>query len=200
MPELDRRDFLGALTAGAAAATLAAGRSVASGGAPAGAIAAPAFRPLPLGSIRPEGWLLRQLRLQADGLTGHLDEFWPDVARSQWFGGTAEGWERAPYWLDGAVPLAFLLDDGALQERLAGHVARIVDGQRPSGAFGPCPEDPVATRYDPWAILLVNKALVQYHEATGEDRVLEAVARSLRGLQQTLSRVPLFDWGRFRWF
>jgi hypothetical protein len=200
MPELDRRDFLGALTAGAAAATLAAGRSVASGGAPAGAIAAPAFRPLPLGSIRPEGWLLRQLRLQADGLTGHLDEFWPDVARSRWFGGTAEGWERAPYWLDGAVPLAFLLDDGALQERLAGHVARIVDGQRPSGAFGPCPEDPVATRYDPWAILLVNKALVQYHEATGEDRVLEAVARSLRGLQQTLSRVPLFDWGRFRWF
>lgn len=24
--------------------------------------------------------LRRQLRLQADGLTGHLDEFWPDVA------------------------------------------------------------------------------------------------------------------------
>ena len=45
------------------------------------------------------------------GLTGHLDEFWPDVARSQWIGGNAEGWERGPYWLDGLIPLAVLLDD-----------------------------------------------------------------------------------------
>ena len=68
-------------------------------------LAPPAFKPLPLGAVRPNGWLLRQLRIQADGLSGHLDEFWPDVAQSQWFGGTAEGWERAPYWLDGAIPL-----------------------------------------------------------------------------------------------
>ena len=34
-----------------------------------------AFVPLPLGSIRPTGWLRRQLRIQADGLSGHLDEF-----------------------------------------------------------------------------------------------------------------------------
>ena len=59
----------------------------------------------------PAGWLRDQLQIQADGLTGHLDEFWPDVARSQWIGGDAEGWERGPYWLDGLVPLAVLLDD-----------------------------------------------------------------------------------------
>src|SRR5947208_15479610 len=70
-----------------------------------------ALPPLPLGSIRPGGWLLHQLRIQAEGLTGHLDEFWPDVAESGWIGGTAEGWERGPYWLAGFVPLAFLLDD-----------------------------------------------------------------------------------------
>jgi len=42
---------------------------------------------------------------------GHLDEFWPDVKDSRWIGGDAEAWERFPYWLDGAVPLAFILND-----------------------------------------------------------------------------------------
>ena len=57
----------------------------------------------------PKGWLLEQLRLQAQGLSGHLDEFWPDLGpNSAWLGGTGEGWERGPYFLDGLVPLAYL--------------------------------------------------------------------------------------------
>jgi uncharacterized protein len=194
MSDLDRREFLGSVAGGVAAAAIAGGR------AEAASPAEPAFRPLPLGAIRPEGWLRRQLRLQADGLTGHLDLFWPDVARSQWFGGDADGWERAPYWLDGAIPLAFLLDDAELKRRLARHVDGIVARQRPDGGYGPYPEDPVAKRYDAWAILLANKAPVQYHEATGDARVLEAVRRSLRALDAGLDRTPLFDWGRFRWY
>src|SRR5690242_8586161 len=76
-----------------------------------------ALAPLPLGQIRPAGWLRQQLRIQADGLSGHLDEFWPDIANSRWIGGDAEGWERGPYWLDGIVPLAYLLDDERLRPR-----------------------------------------------------------------------------------
>ena len=79
-----------------------------------------AFIPLPLGSVKPYGWLLNQLRIQASGLSGHLDEFWPDVADSGWIGGKAEGWERGPYWLDGIVPLAYLLDDPALKTKVTG--------------------------------------------------------------------------------
>src|SRR5437868_14537240 len=75
----------------------------------------PAFEPLPLGSIKPAGWLKDQLRIQADGLSGHLDEFWPDIKDSAWFCGKAEGWERVPYWLDGLVALVYLLDAAALQ-------------------------------------------------------------------------------------
>ena len=124
MSSIDRREFLTSVSAGVAVGVAPLGSEAANvarapdEGAQAAAsriagLADPAFRPLPLGAIRPAGWLQRQLRIQADGLTGHLDEFWPDVAQSQWFGGKAEGWERAPYWLDGAIPLAWLLDDGA---------------------------------------------------------------------------------------
>jgi len=92
-----------------------------------------AFTPLPFRPIRPLGWLAGQLRLQADGLSGHLDEFWPDVRDSRWFGGTAEGWERAPYWLDGLIPLAFLLDDTTLKAKAAWYIEHILDHQQADG-------------------------------------------------------------------
>jgi DUF1680 family protein len=202
MSDLDRREFLESVAASTAAAALAGGRAAAaaSGRDDPSGLAAPTFRPLPLGSVRPEGWLRRQLELQRSGLTGHLDLFWPDVAQSQWFGGAAEGWERAPYWLDGAIPLAFGLGDPELVERVGRRVRHVVDHQRPDGWYAPYPIDAAARAYDPWAILLANKALVQYHEATGDARVLEAVSRSLKALHAGLGRTPLFNWGRFRWF
>ena len=58
--------------------------------------------------VAPRGWLERQLKIQANGLSGNLDKMWPDVRDSAWIGGEAEGWERVPYWLDGFVPLAYL--------------------------------------------------------------------------------------------
>src|SRR5579862_9365376 len=39
-------------------------------------LAPSAFYLLPAGSIRPRGWLEKQLRIQANGLSGHLDETW----------------------------------------------------------------------------------------------------------------------------
>lgn len=158
------------------------------------------YTPLPLGSILAEGWLKRQLRIQADGLSGHLDEFWPDVGQSQWFGGKAEGWERAPYWLDGVIPLAWVLDDQPLKAKVSRYVEQIVNGQRSDGWYGPYPSDAGAKPYDIWAIFLANKMLVQYHQATSDNRVLEAVIRNLRACLQALDRTPLFEWGKFRWF
>ena len=37
------------------------------------------FRALPVGAIRLSSWLYEQLLTQANGLIGHLDEFWSDV-------------------------------------------------------------------------------------------------------------------------
>ncbi|HNS21302.1 MAG TPA: glycoside hydrolase family 127 protein [Sedimentisphaerales bacterium] len=204
MSQMQRRQFLAGLAGGAAAMVAAPLAAQETSNKPRkkipAGLAEPAFRPLPLGAIRPEGWLARQLRLQADGLSGHLDEFWPDVGESQWFGGKAEGWERAPYWLDGVIPLAWVLDDKALQAKVKRYVDTIVAHQRADGWYAPYPLDASAKPYDLWAILLANKVLVQYHEATGDDAVLQAVTRNLKATLDALDRTPLFAWGKFRWF
>jgi len=204
MSDIDRRAFLSTVVAGVAATGVSLpvrGVGVDDPSQPSRlALASPAFRPLPLADIRPDGWLARQLKIQADGLSGHLDEFWPDIKDSQWFGGAAEGWERAPYWLDGVIPLAWLLDERPLKARITKYVNYIVDHQRADGWYGPYPADAVAKRYDMWAILLVNKVLAQYHGATGDQRALDAVVKSLHAMLDGLDQTPLYGWGKFRWF
>ena len=76
------------------------------------------FKPLPVGSITPKGWLLTQLKLQAEGLSGHLAQFWNDVMSSVWIGGSGDGGlhERTPYWLNGIIPLAFLLSNAGINQ------------------------------------------------------------------------------------
>ena len=50
-----------------------------------------AFASLPLGSVKPTGWLRRQLQIQADGLTGNLPKFYEWLGpNSGWLGGTGE--------------------------------------------------------------------------------------------------------------
>jgi uncharacterized protein len=160
-----------------------------------------AFSPLPLGAIRPAGWLREQLRTQAAGLSGHLADHWPDVADSAWLGGTAEGWERAPYWLDGAVPLAFLLDDARLTATVTRFVDTILACQESDGWLGPLLDTTDSRRkaHDPWPVFVLLKALTQFHEASGDARIIPAITRFLRRLDTLLDEQPLFDWGRYRW-
>ena len=157
-----------------------------------------ALEPLPLGSIRPGGWLLHQLRIQAEGLTGHLDEFWPDVAESGWIGGTAEGWERGPYWLDGLVPLAFLLDDEKLKTKAHRWMNYILSHQREDGWPGPIHDVKYGYEHDPWPVYVVLKAMTQYQEATADPSVIPAMERFLRRLQDLIAHRPLASWARMR--
>ncbi len=159
-----------------------------------------AFKPLPLGSIQPTGWLRNQLRIQADGLTGHLDEFWPEIADSAWIGGSADAGECGPYWLDGVVPLAFLLDDESLKEKVHRWMDYILTHQHEDGWLGPVkhPKGPWPA-YFPWPVFVALKAMTQYHSATGEKRVIPAMLKFLRRLDDLLDEQPLFEWSKFRW-
>ena len=159
----------------------------------------PTFAELPLGAIKPSGWLKAQLRLQADGLGGHLDEFWPDIKDSAWIGGKAEGWERTPYWLDGAIPLAFLLDDARLKAKVKRYVDYILDHQAPDGWLGPVGDnDPGHKPYDVWPLFVLFKALTQYQEATGDPRVIPAMLKCSKKIDEVVSKTPLYSWAHFR--
>ncbi|MDD7987277.1 glycoside hydrolase family 127 protein [Lentisphaera marina] len=162
------------------------------------------FTPLTLGQIKPTGWLRQQLKIQANGLSGALDQFWPDIKDSSWFGGQAEGWERAPYWLDGVIPLAHLLDDEALLKRIKTYMDYIIANQGEDGWLGPREanvENIEATdEYDPWGLILALKVLVQYHQITQDEKVLNALQCCLKMMDRHMDETPLFNWSKYRWF
>ena len=158
----------------------------------------PAVAELPLGAVRPAGWLKGQLRIQADGLSGHLDEFWPDIKNSSWIGGKAEGWERTPYWLDGIIPLAYLLDDPKLKAKAQRYIDYIFDHQQPDGWLGPIGDGQGHKPYDVWPLFVLFKALTQYQEATGDPRVIPALLQCAAKIDVEVSKNPLYEWAKFR--
>ena len=162
------------------------------------------FASLPLGSIKPRGWLRRQLRIQANGLTGHLDEFWPDLSDSGWIGGTGESWERGPYYLDGLVPLAFLLEDPRLIAKAKKWVDWTLEHQREDGQIGAVlgrgKYRTVNQESDTWwPNMIMLKVLTQYQEATNDPRVIPVMERYLEHHLQMASQQPLREWAQHRW-
>ena len=157
-------------------------------------LAASTFSPLPLGAVMPSGWLRDQLRIQADGLSGHVDEFWPDLGpRSAWLGGSGEGWERGPYYVDGLVPLAYLLGDAVLIAKARRWVDWALDHQRADGAIGP------EKNLDWWPNMLMLKALTQFEEVTHDPRVIPFLRKYVAYQLANIDQRPLHEWAAYRW-
>ncbi len=151
--------------------------------------------------IKPQGWLLRQLKIQAEGLSGNLDKIWPDVRDSAWIGKDREGWERVPYWSDGFIPLAWFLDDDDMKKRAEKYIDAIVSRQKEDGWLCPGKEEEREV-YDVWALFLIGKVFVVYWEFTGSEMVKDSLYAAMKCLYRMMKegRIKLFDWGKFRWF
>lgn len=151
--------------------------------------------------IKPRGWLRRQLELQAEGLNGNLDKVWPDVRDSMWIGGSCEGWERVPYWLDGFIPLAYLLDNEDMKQRAKFYMDKILSFQKADGWICPNGNKPIE-KYDTWAVLLISKVLVVYYDCSADPRIPDALYRLMKNYYDLLSsgRIRLFAWAEHRWF
>ena len=157
---------------------------------------------LPLGSVRPQGWLREMLTRQRDGASGKMDILYPEVMspRNGWLGGDGDQWERGPYWIDGLVPLAYILGDEQLKEKARPWIEWALASQREDGYFGPdkdyAPEPGLQrdNSADWWPRMVVLKILQQYYSATADARVIDFMTRYFHYQLATLPSCPLGKW------
>lgn len=164
------------------------------------------YTALPLDAIKPKGWLLMQLQTMRDGATGHLDEIHDKIGIDNgWLGLPGDGWEETPYWLDGAVPLAYLLDDAKMKAKVMRYINWTLNNQRPSGYFGPITKqerekgieitpDNCAAGEDWWPKMIMLKVLKQHYEATNDPRVIPFMRKYFAYQAAALENCPLGKW------
>lgn len=133
------------------------------------------FIKLPAGSIKPQGWILKYLELQRDGLTGHLGEIsaWLDKNNNAWFSGTGKGdhgWEEVPYWLKGYGDLGYELHDEKIIAETKEWLDKVFESQQPDGYFGPTFKQNDYT--DLWPNMIMLWTMQSYYEYRNDARVI----------------------------
>lgn len=157
---------------------------------------------LPLGTIKAKGWLKEMLERQKSGSTGQLDKLYPLVMgeRNGWLGGDGDQWERGPYWIDGLLPLAYILDDKELKNKVQPWVEWALESQKENGFFGPDKDYPHEegvqrdNAHDWWPRMVVLKILQQYYSATNDERVINFMSKYFKYQLETLPAKPLDNW------
>lgn len=164
---------------------------------------------LPLGSIKPKGWLKEMLLTQKNGATGKLDKLYPLVMgpRNGWLGGDGDQWERGPYWIDGLLPLAYILEDKELIAKTKPWIEWTLNSQQPDGYFGPSKDYPYErgiqrdNSRDWWPKMVMLKVMQQYYSATKDQRVIPFLTKYFKYQLNELPKNPLDKWtfwGRYR--
>lgn len=149
---------------------------------------------LPIGSIRPEGWLRHQLELQAKGFHGHLEQISPFLKRegNAWLNSRGEGdhgWEEVPYWLKGYLNCALALDDQQMLDEAMVWIEGALASQQEDGWFGPDKgRTGLATnlegRDDLWPNMIMLFCLMDYYDVSQDERVIALMNKYFRYLAE----------------
>ncbi|MBI4878141.1 MAG: glycoside hydrolase family 127 protein [Planctomycetes bacterium] len=147
---------------------------------------------LPIRSIQPRGWLKKQLELQAAGFHGHLGEISRFLAKegNAWLSPAGEGdhgWEEPPYWLKGYSNVAYLLRDEQMIAETRVWIEAALASQKEDGWFGPDrgrtgAATPLVGREDLWPNMIMLFCLQDWHDFSGDERVIALMNRYFRYL------------------
>ena len=210
---MKRRDFLKTGLAAAGGAALAAALTpqtqATAGRAGAGYVPNRAplvqvpFLKLPPGSIKPHGWLAKQLDLQVSGLCGRYPEV-SDYLKYEGNGwvtpNTNSGWEEVTYWLRGLTDLGYVTGDKPTIALAEKWIKGMIASQQPDGWFGPSGAR-TSLDGDPdfWPHMPALYAIRSYHEVTGDPAVLPFLTRYFALQNAQKPEVFSKSWAGYRW-
>ena len=172
------------------------------------------YQSLPLGSIKPAGWLKEQMQKDMAGFVGNLHQLVPDLINDPIYGserlhkqskskdlgnlkaGDAEGDEQYKWWnsetqsnwWDGYIRNAFLLDDQQAIQKVKIYIDRILSTQDEDGYLGIYDKE---LRYkftgengELWAKTTLYRGLLAYYEYTHDENVWNALIRAVDDVMQ----------------
>jgi hypothetical protein len=156
---------------------------------------------LPIGSITPKGWVRHQLELEAEGMTGHLEEIskWCKFDNNAWShpeGQGGSGWEELPYWLKGYGDLGYVLNDQKIIKEARKWIEAVLASQDADGWFGPRGlKTGLQGKPDLWPHMVMCNVLESFYVYTHDERVLPFLLRYFKWM----SALPDKDFGAGYW-
>jgi hypothetical protein len=161
-----------------------------------------------LGGIKPEGWLLEEMRRNLEGFVGELDNIVPEIIRDDEIYGRDrltnlkrtkdigvakqdKEWEvqylwwnseSQSNWLDGLVRHSYLTGEERYMQKARRYIERVLDSQDEDGYIGIYGDDlrfkAKGENGELWAQSSFFRAAVCYFELSGDMKVLERIERA----------------------
>jgi uncharacterized protein len=153
------------------------------------------FAELPLGAVKPRGWIKQWLLRQADGLTGHPENLAYPFDTCMYSGKIpappvkhGEDWwpyEQSGYFVDGATRLNHLIENAEAAKIPAESLKYILENSGP-GKLGESVWG--------WPNTVVGRALMAQYGATGDAAIPRALSNCILGTQSFFGRdADLFE-------
>jgi DUF1680 family protein len=172
------------------------------------------FNRLPVGSIKPTGWLKSQMEADMHGFVGNLDKLVPELINDPIYGngrlqkhskpkdlgnlkeGDAAGDEQYKWWnsetqsnwWDGYIRNAILLDDKLAIKNIENYIERVLETQDNDGYIGIYDKE---LRYkftsengELWSKATLYRGLLAFYEYSGSKKVWNALVRAVENVMQ----------------